>query len=159
MFQIKQSYKPWLTIILCLMVTNLCAKTTTPITLTADTITYHNKTQSSEYSNHVRVKYGNSEFRGEHMAAKHEGIQSLTELTITGNPVTFHIHRNPKQSQIRGHANQIILYPNKHLAILAGHASIVNGIEMLEGEKIIYHLSQDSPSTMRRVVTPPKKTT
>jgi lipopolysaccharide transport protein LptA len=113
-----------------------------PVTLSADNIIYHNKTHTSEYHKHVKVNYGNSEFSGDQMIVKHPPHQPPTELTITGKPVAFNLHRKPNQAQIQGHAQSITLLPKKNLAILEGNAHIINGIEILQSNTIIYHLDQ-----------------
>jgi lipopolysaccharide transport protein LptA len=127
-----------------------------PISLSADSISYNNKTHTSEYDQNVSVKIDNSECTGSHMQVKHGKSQTLAALHMSGSPAVFKIHRKSHQSQIHGHADKITLYPKKHQAILTGNASIVNGIEILKGEHIIYHLShQSTPANHAKPQTTP----
>ena len=142
MFLNKSYYLLYPLIAMAYTTSALSSTQSTPITLSADNITFHNKTHTSEYHQHVKVNYGNSEFTGNHMIVKHPPKQPPTKLTITGKPVSFHLHRNPNQAQIQGQAQSITLLPKKNLAILEGNAYIINGIEILQSNTIIYHLDQ-----------------
>ena len=124
------------------MTDTIASTNVTPIKLSADQITYHDKTHTSEYRYQVKIQYANSEFSGAYMVVKHTPHQPPNELTITGKPVLFKIHSSPNQARISGHAQSITLLPKKNLAILHGNASIINGIEILKSNTIRYHLSQ-----------------
>lgn len=116
------------------------------VNLLADHISYHDKTHTSTYQNNVKVTYGQSHFIGQEMIVKHGNTQLPNALIITGKPVKFTIEKAQKGKQtsmrVTGKASKIILQPHQNKIILAGNAIVINGIEMLTGETIVYHLGR-----------------
>ncbi len=108
------------------------------IELGADQISYHDKQKTSEYLGHVRIKVGQSVFNGNHMTVHHQGANIPSTLKLEGKPSTFAIDHT--QTTIRGRANSIVIFPKKLIALLIGDAMILNGIETIKSEKIVYHL-------------------
>jgi len=139
-----------------------------PIEIFSNSAKHDNKTGQSSYLGDVIIHQGSIKLEADRVNIQRE----TAVVEATGLPAYFQQQPDADQAPIKAHANTIYYARDKGLIELNGNASIKQGDTLITGDRIVYHVEQQTldagsahtgdektPAQRVRVVIPPQNTT
>jgi lipopolysaccharide export system protein LptA len=111
-----------------------------PYDITSHSATHDSQKNITVFTGNVVIKQGSTTTTGDDSTILHpQNSNSIKEIITHGNPAIYSTTPKPGQNKIYAAGQTIHFYPNTHLALLIGNASVQQDKNILIGQKILYN--------------------
>lgn len=141
-------FKNVLVIVLALFAANAVALKSDrdqPATVEADEVEYDFQTGVRTYKGNVIVEQGSLRITGDMLVVTYKG-SDIEQATVWGRPATFKQRPEGKDQDVVGKGEKMLLDQNNETLTLFKNASLQQGVDMANGDEIVYDIAKEKLS-------------